>query len=119
VPPATALLTASHIIPVGGGGYLRLLPYRYTAAGIRRINRAEHSSACIYFHPWEIDTAQPRLASSPLARARTYFGLHGMKDKLARLMRDFDFAPLSVVCSDRSALPVYSLEGAPAGDPVH
>lgn len=117
VPPATASLSASRIVPVGGGGYLRLLPYRYTAAGIRRINHAEQASACVYFHPWEIDAAQPRLASSPLARARTYFGLHGMKAKLARLMREFRFAPLAEVCADRSAFPSFPIGSG--DDPVH
>jgi polysaccharide deacetylase family protein (PEP-CTERM system associated) len=38
VPPATARLSSSRVVPVGGGGYLRLLPYGYTAAGLRRIN---------------------------------------------------------------------------------
>ena len=117
VPPATASLSATRIVPVGGGGYLRLLPYRYTAAGIRRINADEQAPACIYFHPWEIDTAQPRLASSRLARARTYLGLHGMQRKLSRLLRDFDFAPLSDVCSRLPRLPAFPI--AEGNDPVH
>ncbi len=117
VPPATASLSPSRIVPVGGGGYLRLLPYRYTAAGIRRINAVEQAAACIYFHPWEIDAAQPRLASSALARARTYLGLHGMKSKLARLLRDFEFAPLSDVCADPSVLPAFPIGSG--NDPVH
>ena len=40
IPVATAVALGRNV-PVGGGGYLRLLPYRYTAAGIRRINAAE------------------------------------------------------------------------------
>ena len=52
LPIATVKLSASHVAPVGGGGYLRMLPYRYTAAGIRRVNREERQPACnIYFHP--------------------------------------------------------------------
>src|ERR1700704_68495 len=34
IPVATAQLTKTTIVPVGGGAYLRLLPYRYMAAGI-------------------------------------------------------------------------------------
>lgn len=109
VPPATAALSHARIVPVGGGGYLRLLPYRYSAAGIRRINELERAPACIYFHPWEIDTAQPRLASSFIARARTYLGLHGMRPKLARLMRDFRFAPMADVCANPSSLPAFPI----------
>ncbi|MBL8290851.1 MAG: polysaccharide deacetylase family protein, partial [Bryobacterales bacterium] len=38
IPPATVQLGKERTAPVGGGGYLRLLPYAYTAAGIRRLN---------------------------------------------------------------------------------
>ena len=54
VPVATVNLAGRHVTPVGGGAYLRLLPYRYTAAGIRRINEQEGEPACIYFHPWKL-----------------------------------------------------------------
>jgi polysaccharide deacetylase family protein (PEP-CTERM system associated) len=113
VPPATAALSPSRIVPVGGGGYLRLLPYRYSAAGIRRINHIEHAPACIYFHPWEIDAAQPRLASSLIARARTYLGLRGMKPKLARLLREFRFTSLADVCAQPASFPAFPLPSTP------
>src|ERR1051326_2652386 len=61
IPIATVQLSADRVAPVGGGGYLRLLPYCYTAAGIRRINHTDRQPACIYFHPWELDTDQPKL----------------------------------------------------------
>ncbi len=59
VPIATVRLSRDKVAPVGGGGYLRLLPYCYTAAGIRRINNRENLPACIYFHPWELDRNIP------------------------------------------------------------
>jgi polysaccharide deacetylase family protein (PEP-CTERM system associated) len=97
VPVATAMLSGDTIVPVGGGGYMRLLPYRYTAAGIRRTNRVEGQPVCIYFHPWEIDPGQPRLAAGIVSRLRTYTGLGGMERKLARLLTDFRFATLTAV----------------------
>jgi len=97
VPVAAARLSAGRVAPVGGGGYLRLLPYRYTAAGIRRLNEKERIPACIYFHPWEIDPDQPRLANGLLARLRTYAGLSGMEAKINRLLSDFDFAGIASV----------------------
>lgn len=97
IPPATVQLSPSRIAPVGGGGYLRLLPLRYTAAGIRRINAEERQPACIYFHPWEIDTGQPKLASGWIARARTYAGVPGMRRKLLGLMDQFEFSTISTV----------------------
>ena len=95
IPIATAELAGGTIVPVGGGGYLRLLPYRFTAAGIRRINRAEQRPACIYFHPWEIDRDQPRIASGTISRLRTYTGIRGMERKLDKLLTDFRFQSLS------------------------
>lgn len=99
IPISTVRLSGGRIAPVGGGGYLRLLPYAYTAAGIRRLNAEEGRPACIYFHPWEIDPGQPRLASGMVARARTYIGLGGMERKIRRLLRDFSFTTLSAVFS--------------------
>lgn len=97
VPIATVALSGGNVAPVGGGAYLRLLPYCYTAAGIRRINREERQPACIYFHPWELDPEQPRLAQGFLSRLRTYGGLRRMEAKLDALFTDFEFAPLSRV----------------------
>ena len=97
VPVATVELWPGNVVPVGGGGYLRLMPYRYTAAGIRRVNRRDEQPACIYFHPWELDSAQPRLAQGMVARLRTYMGIAGMDRKIERLLTDFQFAGVSEV----------------------
>lgn len=97
IPIATAQLPNKNVIPIGGGGYLRMLPYCYTAAGIRRVNAEERQPVCIYLHPWEIDPDQPRLASGRIARARTYFGLKGMFGKLERLVSEFQFSTLTSV----------------------
>ena len=97
IPIATVQLPMGRVAPVGGGGYLRLLPYRYTAAGIRRINRNDRQPAVIYFHPWEIDNSQPRLASGIVSRLRTYGGLRGMESKLDRLCFEFRFSSLADV----------------------
>jgi polysaccharide deacetylase family protein (PEP-CTERM system associated) len=99
IPIATAELSRGAVVPVGGGAYLRLLPYRYTAAGIRRINRCEQRPACIYFHPWEMDAKQPRLANGLVSRLRTYTGLGRMEKKIARLLTDFHFSTVASVHS--------------------
>lgn len=94
IPVATVKLPKGRIAPIGGGGYLRLLPYRYTAAGIRRLNEREGRGACIYFHPWELDPEQPRVATGTIARLRTYTGVKRMRRKLERLTSEFAFVPL-------------------------
>lgn len=97
VPIATVQLGKQAIAPIGGGGYLRLLPYRYTAAGIRRVNNIEEKPVCIYFHPWEIDPAQPRIASGVVSRWRTYTGIATMQSKIERLLSEFSFSTLTAV----------------------
>jgi len=97
VPIATALLSGTHVTPVGGGAYLRLFPYRYTAAGIRQINNVEGRPACVYVHPWELDPEQPRITRGLVSRLRTYTGLPGMPSKVERLFRDFQFSTMGAV----------------------
>jgi polysaccharide deacetylase family protein (PEP-CTERM system associated) len=109
IPAASVKISGNRILPIGGGGYLRLLPYRYTSAGIRRLNRHEQEPACIYFHPWEIDPEQPRLASGAIASLRTYTGLRGMTRKIDRLITDFQFSTMGAVygTNDLDAPTVY------------
>jgi polysaccharide deacetylase family protein (PEP-CTERM system associated) len=111
VPVATVQLSRDRVAPIGGGGYLRLLPYRYTAAGIRRLNSEEGQPACIYLHPWEVDPLSPRLAKGLISRLRTYTGLRSMPRKVERLLSDFRFSTMSQVyaaCESRVADPVGS-----------
>jgi len=105
VPIATVALSDRQVTPVGGGAYMRLLPYRYTAAGIRRINASDQQPACMYLHPWELDASHPRLARGWLSRLRTYGGLRSMPRKLERLLSDFEFGPLTVVHAFGLPLP--------------
>ena len=125
IPIASVKLSRGRVSPVGGGAYLRLLPYRYTAAGIRRINHEESQPACVYFHPWEIDTGQPRLARGLVSRLRTYGGLKGMMGKLDRLLRDFQFSSLAAVYPAKESPAAESraearrrLKPAPHGQPA-
>ena len=76
---------------------MRLYPYRYTAAGIRRINRIDQQPACIYLHPWEMDPQAPKLANGFISRLRTYTGLAGMPRKILKLLADFRFSTLSEI----------------------
>jgi polysaccharide deacetylase family protein (PEP-CTERM system associated) len=103
VPIATVELSPGKVAPVGGGAYLRLLPYSYTAAGIRRINSQENEPACIYLHPWELDPQQPRIARGVIPQLRTYGGLKSMAGKLDRLLGDFSFSSMCAVYPRRHA----------------
>src|SRR5688572_20917925 len=61
-------------LPVGGGGYFRILPYQWTRWGIARLNQ-NAQAAVFYLHPWEIDPGQPRLQAGWLGRFRHYRNL--------------------------------------------
>jgi len=76
--------------PAGGGGYFRLAPYALSRWSIRQINVRDRQPAMFYFHPWELDPHQPRVASvGAKTRFRHYVNLGRMAPRLARLVRDF------------------------------
>lgn len=71
-----------------GGGFFRLLPYSRFRSAWKALNRAGQPGL-IYFHPWEIDPAQPRQKQAPLrSRLRHYARLGAMENKLARALDD-------------------------------
>src|SRR5207237_423633 len=74
--PASTVRIAGTNLPIGGGGYFRILPYAWTRWGIARLNRVERRPAIFYLHPSEINPGQPRLAGSLLSRFRHYRNLH-------------------------------------------
>jgi len=81
-------------LPVGGGGYFRILPYGWTRWGIRRLNEFEKLPAIFYLHPWEIDPDQPRLSAGRLSRFRHYRNLEKTEDRLRALLREFRFSTM-------------------------
>jgi polysaccharide deacetylase family protein (PEP-CTERM system associated) len=93
--PVATLSIAGHNLPIGGGGYLRILPYQYTRWGLSRVNRKEAARAILYTHPWEIDSEQPRLAASQRSKFRQYTNLSSTVGKLQRLLTEFSFAPIA------------------------
>ena len=76
--------------PIGGGAYLRLLPYRLTRRILRRLER-QGEGLSLYTHPWELDTDMPRLDLPRLVYLTHYFNLRSTKPKLRALLRDFAF----------------------------
>ena len=98
-------------LPVGGGGYFRLLPYRWTHWGISQLNQHEMKPAVFYLHPWEIDPSQPRLTVGRIRGIRHYRNLHKTEGRLRRLLRDFSFGPMSHLLkhTPASTTPLWAL----------
>jgi polysaccharide deacetylase family protein (PEP-CTERM system associated) len=99
-PPSTMRLLGTNF-PIGGGGYLRILPYSLTSFAIRRINEVENQPAMVYLHPWEIDVEQPRISAPWLSRFRQYQNLDTTESKLKKLLREFSFCTLETVLDGR------------------
>ena len=98
--PLPTLQVGHYRAPLGGGAYLRLLPYAYTRWGIGHINDRESRPVCVYLHPWELDADQPRMRATLSARLRHYLGLRGTESKLRKLLRDFEFSTLEVLVGE-------------------
>lgn len=70
-----------------GGGFFRLLPGALNDFAVRQVNR-QGQPAVFYFHPWEIDPGQPRVAQAPLrSKLRHYSRLSAMAGKLRTLVK--------------------------------
>jgi len=81
-----------------GGGFFRLFPAAITDRAVARANRDEHRPAVFYFHPWEVDPDQPRVARAPLkSRLRHYSRLGAMAGKLRRLVKRHDWGRVDTV----------------------
>jgi polysaccharide deacetylase family protein (PEP-CTERM system associated) len=95
--PISTVRWAGRTLPLGGGAYLRLLPYAYTRWGLRRVE-TEGRAAIMYVHPWELDPDQPRLrARGKRGLSTHYYRLATTERKLRRLLADFRFAPVATV----------------------
>ena len=102
--PVTTAQVAGRRFAAGGGGFFRVLPYALTRFAIRQVNREGHPAA-FYFHPWEIDPGQPRVADAPLrSRLRHYTNLAGMDAKLRRLAGEFAWGRMDAVAAQEAAL---------------
>lgn len=88
--PVTTAELAGRRLAAGGGGFFRVLPYGFTRWAIRQVNSREGRPAVFYFHPWEVDPDQPRVAGAPLrSRVRHYTNLRRMAGKLRQLVQEF------------------------------
>lgn len=105
--PVTTARLAGRTVAAGGGGFFRLFPYAFSRWAVRQVNGEAKRPAIIYFHPWEIDPGQPRVAGAPLkSRLRHYTNLARMAPKLARLARDFSWGRVDALAAQERARAV-------------
>lgn len=113
-PISTFRFAAGPNLPVGGGGYLRMLPFLYTRFGFSRV-RAENVPLVTYIHPWEIDPEQPRLKARGKSKLRHYTNLAKTYSRLSALLRMGRFTSFRDSGLLRNVPEAYFLRGTPAG----
>lgn len=101
--PVSTLPLGKRNLPVGGGGYFRLLPGAVTELALRRLEKLGRPAA-LYLHPWEFDPDQPRVPAPAFARFRHYLNLERTLPRLERLLKKYRFASLAEVLRDRGHL---------------
>jgi polysaccharide deacetylase family protein (PEP-CTERM system associated) len=95
--PIATWKVANRNLPVGGGAYLRLLPYQYIHRGLTAWEKNMKDPAMLYLHPWEIDPYQPHIPLSFQSTVRQTWGTATMEEKLERLLGQFRFGPVREV----------------------
>ncbi len=101
--PVTTARLGGRIVAAGGGGFFRLFPYAFSRWAIGQVNR-DHRPAIFYFHPWEIDPGQPRVADAPLkSKLRHYARLGAMEGKLERVIGEFRWDRVDKVAAVEAA----------------
>lgn len=110
--PVTTARLAGRRIAAAGGGFFRLLPYAISRWTIAQVN-GEGRAAMTYFHPWEIDPSQPRIAAPLRSRIRHYTNLSRMEAKLDRLIGDFRWDRMDAMLAAMNAarIPVWTAAG--------
>ncbi len=101
--PVTTAVFAGKRLAAGGGGWFRMFPYAFSRWAFGQVN-AENYPGIFYFHPWEIDPDQPRVADAPLkSRLRHYTKLSSMEAKLARMLSEFAWGRVDAVAAAEKA----------------
>jgi polysaccharide deacetylase family protein (PEP-CTERM system associated) len=96
--PISTISIANRNLNCGGGGWFRLFPYSFQRWALRQVNEQEGQPGIFYFHPWEIDTDQPRPAGLSLkSRFRHYLNIDKMYSRLDRLLQDFQWGRMDDV----------------------
>ena len=83
-----------------GGGFFRLFPAAVTDYAVRQV-AGQGQPAVFYFHPWEIDPGQPRVANAPAkSKLRHYSRLGAMAGKLRGLLSRHEWGRVDAVVRD-------------------
>jgi polysaccharide deacetylase family protein (PEP-CTERM system associated) len=87
--PISNIAIGPQVIPWGGGGYFRLIPYPLFRIGIQFL-LFKQKAFLFYCHPWELDSEQPKVTDvSFFYRFRHYVNLDKTQFKLKKIIESF------------------------------
>jgi polysaccharide deacetylase family protein (PEP-CTERM system associated) len=89
--PVSTTTVWGQSLPIAGGNYARQLPAGFIRRRVERWMGQEPGPFVMYFHVWELDPEQPRVAAPLLQRIRQYRNLDRMHDFLAEWMARHPF----------------------------
>jgi polysaccharide deacetylase family protein (PEP-CTERM system associated) len=96
-------------LPLGGGGYFRLLPVGWVRRFYRSRTRRNIPTA-FYIHPYEIGPVAPRIEGlSFVRRFRHYVRLSQGVERLTQLLASVPFTTMSRVLADCANLPTQTV----------
>jgi len=113
-PPTTVRFLGINL-PIAGGGYLRMVPYRIIASAIRKSSGQQVRT--FYFHPYELDPTDVQLkhkvksVGSAAYWLQQIIGRGSNPAKLKRLLSEFRFTSIK---DTLSYLPRSEQEGSNA-----
>ncbi len=110
--PMTTVRALGRNWPCSGGGYFRLLPTVIYRKGLSYVNYVEQAPGIFYFHPWEIDPDQPRVAGCGWkSRIRHYANLSGMASDIDSILREFAWGRMDEVYHALLGQPARTADG--------
>jgi len=107
-PPATIRVLGVNL-PIAGGGYLRLMPYKVISGAIKR--SLSKYTRVFYFHPYELDPSDTKLQHKAKSITTVFYwmqqklGRGSNPEKLRRLLSEFKFQSIKQI------LPKMQLKG--------
>lgn len=87
--PISNLNIRGKILPLGGGGYFRLIPFPLFKLGMNQVLK-KNQAFLFYSHPWEFDPDQPRVEQASAGfKFRHYINLDKTHRKLESMIKNF------------------------------
>jgi hypothetical protein len=81
---------------------------------LRQVHARDGESAIFYFHPWEIDSDQPRIDGiDGKTRFRHYVNIDRMEQRLNRLLSDFRWGRMDHLFMSRAVPTVAGSSSKP------